>query len=301
MLSISKNIAFYPQIYFGANSSIIDPKVKCDNYSEFKTKNNQFHEVLGDDMPRYFKIPGVDNKYDIVSHIYPYGEVHLMLMPNKDGNNSLLTDYRTNRQSLIKSIDSTVKLLQKAYPNRNIIILESGSSEDMKNRNKCGIIPAHLHFVVPPENNNLDFNKLKSVLKKKFEDSDDWQCDFEKNTTTLKNVDFDQIYSSLNRNMGSGDFPYSLNGVVKPNGKVDALNFTIDQPYKRYPRFVTYKTLTEELYDRTDPEYYDWKALVTDPDRTSKQKQRIAECREGLQNFLNIIDADIEGETATVK
>ena len=301
MLTACKNIAFYPQIYFRANGTTVDPKVKCDDYSEFKSKGSRLHEVLGNDMPIYFKVPGVDNKYDIVSHIYPYGEVHLMLMPNKDGNNSLLTDYKTNRGPLIKSINSTVKLLQKAYPNRNIIILESGSTEDMKNRNKYGIIPAHLHFVVPPENNNLDFDRFKSVLKKKFEDSDDWQCDFEKNTTTLENSDFDQVYSSLNRNMGTGDFPYSLYGVVKPNGKLDALHFATDQPYKRYPHFVSYKTLTEELYNRTDPEYYDWKSLVTNPDRTPIQKQRIAECREGLQNFLNIVDAKIEGETATVK
>jgi len=301
MLSICKNNAFYPQIYFRANGNPVDSKVKSDDYSEFKSKSSRFHQIMGEDMPQYFKVPGVDNKYDIVGHIYPYGELHLMLMPNQDGNNSLLTDYRTNRQSLIKSINSTIKLLQKAYPNRNIIILESGSNEDMKNKNKCGIIPAHLHFVVPPEKNNLDFNRFKSVLKQKFEDSDGWQCDFEKNTTTLKNSDFDQVYSSISRNLGVSDFAYSLYGVVRPNGKVDALHFASDQPYKRYPHFVSYKTLTEELYNRTDPEYYDWKSLVTNPDRTPIQKQRIAECREGLQNFLNIVDAKIEGETATVK
>jgi len=301
VLLACKNVAFYPQIYFKSNGNPVDPKVKCDDYSEFKSKGSRFHKVLGDDIPQYFKLPGVDSKYDVVSLIYPYGEVHLMLMPNRDGNNSLLTDYRTNRQPLIKSLNNTVKLLQKAYPNRNIIILESGSNEDMKNKNKCGVIPAHIHFVIPPKDSNLDFNRFKSVLKQKFEDSEQWQCDFEKNTTTLKNSDFDQVYSSINKNMGGGDFPYGLNAVVKPNGKIDALVFIKDQPYKKNPPFVTYKLLTEELYGRTDSEYYDWKSLVSSPDRTPKQKQRIAECREGLQNFLNIVDAEIEGDTAIVK
>jgi len=301
VLAACKNIAFYPQIYFRANGPAIDSKIKCDDYSEFKSKDSRFHDVWGEDMPQYFKIPGVDNKYDIVSPMSSYGEMHLMLMPNRDGNNSLLTDYRTNRQSLIKSLNSTVKLLQKAYPNRNVIILESGSNEEMKTKNQCGIIPAHIHFIIPPKNSNLDFDRFKSALKKKFEDSEQWQCDFEKNTTTLKNSDFNQIYSSINRNMGNGDFPYGLNAVIKPNGKIDAVVFIKDQPYKINPPFVTYKLLTEELYGRTDPEYYNWKALVSSSDRTPKQKQRIAECREGLQNFLSIVDAEIQGETAIIK
>ena len=265
------------KISFGIK--LTNKQIACDDYLAFVNNrmNGLTGTILGEKFAPPISIRGISSDYDMYFHIYGLGDLHLMLMPKKNGLHNYVMDYTNNPKLTINNITELVKICNKNQnKSQQLYLFESGSSYKQSIENTKGIIPAHLHYI-------LGDNINEDELLKTFEGMAG------RKIIKLENITLDYLYKRLQNLTYSGFFGYKhISKQISPDRYNSYIlienNPNIPSKSQLQPRVLS------KLFNggSEDNEHYNWKILDTDSKNwTYIQKQHIEKNRKAYQDFYD--------------
>lgn len=247
----SKNISF--------GERFDDEKLKSNHYSDFieQSRSKISQLILGEDLAKPMKFDGVGKDFNVHFDMYGAGKLHLLLMPNKDGINNFARYYHERKKSTLKSIERVMEIMKKTHPNHDLYLFESGASERLKQVNRNGVVPAHLHFVANKKDSSATIERIHSYLRDVVGG----------NVVKFKSLSVDSLFEIVSELSQNGEFEYKF--IAKRVGK-DRFDTSLyhcnkgDKLFKLKSQ-VPSRVLSRIFYNADNPSYYNWKNIDADP------------------------------------
>lgn len=262
-----------------------DDKLKSNHYSDFihSSRAQISRLVLGEDLSKPMKFDGVGKDFDIHFDMYGVGKLHLLLMPNVDGINNFAKYYRQEKDATLKSIARVTEIVEKTHPGEDLYLFESGASDRLKEINKNGVVPAHLHYVTNKKDSSADIDKIHSYL-----------CEIvgNKSVRKFKSVSMDYLFNVVSDLSKNGELEYKFIAKKMGSDKFDVSLYYCEEGDKLFvPKSqVPSKVLSRIFYGEDNPSYYNWKNIDADPKNWSSAiREKITKDRAENGKFVRQI------------
>lgn len=280
--SVYSTYPYLKHINFGERFK--DENLKSNHYSDFISSSRAHISklVLGEQFAKPMKFAGVGNDFDVHFDMYGVGKLHLLLMPNQDGINNFAKYYKEKKDSTLNSIAKVIEIVKKTNPDEDLYLFESGASERLKEVNKNGVVPAHLHFVTNKQDLSANIETINSYLSEIVGP----------NVKEYKNISMDFLLSTTSKLTKNGDYEYKFIAKKIGEDRFDAVLYyseEIDKLAKPKSQ-VPSRVLSKIFYNADEPSYYNWKNIDADPKNWNPQiREKITRDRVENGKFIEKI------------
>lgn len=252
-------------------------QINCGQFDEFRKlhANSITKTVLGEKFAKELNLDGISRDFTVFFNIYGSGRVHLMLMPVKNGLHNFVKTMKDNFNSTRRNVSRMPRLLNRAFGSDKLYLFESGASASQAINNSKGIIPAHLHYVLGRDISPEEIKKVFSRLS-------------EREVLSFKNISLINLYKRLNELSEQGNLGYKLIAKQSDKYSYDAWAIIENNPQIPSKSLLISKVFSQLLNNSTNPQFYNWKIIDTDPQNWSQiMRSRIYSNRLSNNSFYN--------------